>query len=35
LQWSEAPQVLINGFMSTGAGNPGVQRGQIIRRWTT
>ncbi len=29
-QWSEAPQVLINGFMSTGAGNPGVQRGQII-----
>ena len=31
LQWSEAPQVLINGFMSTGAGNPGVQRGQIIQ----
>jgi len=30
-QWSEAPQVLINGFMSTGAGNPGVQRGQIIQ----
>jgi hypothetical protein len=30
LEWSEAPQVLINGFMSTGAGNPGVQRGQII-----
>ncbi|HEY1986447.1 MAG TPA: carboxypeptidase regulatory-like domain-containing protein [Terracidiphilus sp.] len=30
LQYSEAPQVLINGFMSTGAGNPGVQRGQII-----
>jgi len=30
LDWSEAPQVLINGFMSTGAGNPGVQRGQII-----
>ena len=30
LAWSEAPQVLINGFMSTGAGNPGVQRGQII-----
>jgi Carboxypeptidase regulatory-like domain len=29
-EWSEAPQVLINGFMSTGAGNPGVQRGQII-----
>jgi Carboxypeptidase regulatory-like domain len=31
LDWSEAPQVLINGFMSTGAGNPGVQRGQIIQ----
>ena len=30
LQWSEAPQVLINGFMSTGAGNPGTQRGQIV-----
>ena len=30
VQYSEAPQVLINGFMSTGAGNPGVQRGQII-----
>ena len=30
-QWSEAPQVLINGFMSTGAGNPGVQRGEIIQ----
>ncbi|HLY41200.1 MAG TPA: TonB-dependent receptor [Terracidiphilus sp.] len=29
--WSEAPQVLINGFMSTGAGNPGTQRGQIIQ----
>ncbi len=29
--WSEAPQVLISGFMSTGAGNPGVQRGQIIQ----
>jgi hypothetical protein len=28
--WSEAPQVLINGFMSTGAGNPGTQSGQII-----
>jgi hypothetical protein len=27
---SEAPQVLINGFMSTGAGNPGMQRGQIV-----
>jgi hypothetical protein len=32
LSWSEAPQVLIgNGFMSTGAGNPGMQRGQIIQ----
>ncbi len=31
LQWSEAPQILINGFMSTGAGNPGVQRGEIIQ----
>jgi hypothetical protein len=30
LEYSEAPQVLISGFMSTGAGNPGVQRGQII-----
>ncbi len=30
-QWSEAPQLLINGFMATGAGNPGVQRGQIIQ----
>ncbi len=30
-RWSEAPQVLINGFMSTGAGNPGSQRGQIIQ----
>lgn len=29
--WSEAPQVLINGFLSTGAGNPGTQRGQIIQ----
>jgi hypothetical protein len=30
--WSEAPQVLIgNGDMSTGAGNPGMQRGQIIQ----
>jgi len=31
LGWSEAPQVLINGFMSTGAGNPGMQRGQIVQ----
>jgi len=29
--WAEAPQVLINGFMATGAGNPTVQRGQIIQ----
>ncbi len=31
LDWSEAPQVIINGFMSTGAGNPGTQRGQIVQ----
>ena len=31
VDWSEAPQVLINGFMSTGAGNPGTQRGQTIQ----
>jgi hypothetical protein len=31
LSWSEAPQVLINGFMSTGAGNPGTQRSQTIQ----
>jgi len=31
LGWSEAPQVVIPGFMSTGAGNPGMQRGQIIQ----
>lgn len=30
-EWAEAPQVLINGFMSTGAGNPGMQRGQIVQ----
>jgi hypothetical protein len=29
--WAEAPQVLINGFMATGAGNPTKQRGQIIQ----
>jgi hypothetical protein len=29
--WSEAPEILINGFMSTGAGNPGMQRGQIVQ----
>jgi hypothetical protein len=28
--WSEAPQVLINGFVATGGGNPTVQRGQIV-----
>jgi Carboxypeptidase regulatory-like domain len=31
LEWSEAPQVLINGFMATGAGNPTYMRGQIIQ----
>jgi hypothetical protein len=31
LLWSEAPQVLITGFLSTGAGNPGMQRSQIIQ----
>ncbi len=31
LQWPEAPQILINGYLSTGAGNPGMQRGQIIQ----
>ncbi len=30
-QWAEAPEILINGFMSTGAGNPGMQRGQIVQ----
>jgi Carboxypeptidase regulatory-like domain len=30
-EWSEAPQVLINGFMATGAGNPTRQRGQIVQ----
>lgn len=29
--WAEAPQVLINGFMATGGGNPTVQRGEIIQ----
>jgi len=29
--WSEAPQVLINGLMATGGGNPTYQRGQIIQ----
>ncbi len=30
LNYSEAPEIQISGFMSTGAGNPGTQRGQII-----
>ncbi len=30
LNWAEAPQLLINGFLATGAGNPTRQRGQII-----
>jgi hypothetical protein len=30
LQWAEAPQVLINGFMATGGGNPTRQRSQIV-----
>jgi len=29
LLYSEAPEIQISGFMSTGAGNPGTQRGQI------
>lgn len=28
--YSEAPEMQITGFMSTGAGNPGTQRGQIV-----
>jgi len=31
LAWSAAPQLLINGFMATGGGNPTVQRSQIIQ----
>ena len=31
LAWAEAPQVLINGFMATGGGNPTRQRSQIIQ----
>jgi len=31
LNWSEAPQIQITGFMATGAGNPGMQRGQILQ----
>ena len=29
--WAEAPQVLINGFMATGGGNPTRQRSQIVQ----
>ncbi len=31
LAWSEAPQVIINGFMATGGSNPTVQRSQIVQ----
>ena len=31
LQWAEAPQVIITGFMSSAGGNPTMQRGQIIQ----
>jgi hypothetical protein len=31
IEWSEAPQVIITGFMATGAGNPTRQRGQIVQ----
>ena len=31
LQWAEAPQVLINGFMATGGGDPTRQRSQIVQ----
>jgi hypothetical protein len=31
LAWAEAPQVIINGFMATGGGNPTVQRSQIVQ----
>ena len=31
LAWSEALQVIINGFMATGGGNPTVQRSQIVQ----
>jgi hypothetical protein len=29
--WSEAPQLIIDGFMATGGGNPTRQRGEIIQ----
>ena len=28
--WSEAPEMQITGLLATGAGNPGMQRGQIV-----
>jgi hypothetical protein len=31
LDWAEAPQLLINGFMATGGGNPTRQRSQIVQ----
>jgi hypothetical protein len=31
LDWAEAPQVLINGFMATGGGDPTRQRSQIVQ----
>jgi hypothetical protein len=31
MDWAEAPQVLINGFMATGGGNPTRQRSQIVQ----
>jgi len=31
LAWAEAPQLIINGFMATGAGNPTRQRSQIVQ----
>jgi len=31
LDWAEAPQVLINGFLATGGGDPTRQRSQIVQ----
>jgi hypothetical protein len=31
MDWAEAPQVLINGFMATGGGDPTRQRSQIVQ----
>lgn len=31
MAWAEAPQVLINGFMATGGGDPTRQRSQIVQ----